>query len=433
MEFFKNSCHIFAFIHPFWMDVFSAPKRTALFSSFFFQRYAMIVLRNTAWLCVLLFLFAGSGCTNVNSSMSNIMAETPQPALTSLTETLKCMGEKINENKKIKNRVLLLVDDFYDGTVPVVSDSKVATGRFMRSENGPLADSGKYDFESIVKRSVNNSKIVIPYSMPLGLMQEDQYGRIPAEYLKNLAKAYSSQLIFRIKGVFTQNDSADYYNKGASGGGETKGKHGEAELEYGVSKASRTLSLAVHLGDPVTNTVVIATTLTLNTYTESDKFSVGFGYGEGSISFATQSRLREGIHGAQRTLVEAAALWVLRGIYQSYQEGEVKIPVDFSACFATDGPTPNATVTAYQKWLKLTEHQRIKSLKLMLKEKKYYTGSIDSVYDADMQKAVSFYEISNNMLIPHTKSSLGDIFINLYPQVDFSKIEKMLKQDDGIL
>jgi hypothetical protein len=430
MEFFKNSCHIFAFIHPFWMDIFSAPKRTALFTSFFFQRYAMIVLRNTAWLCGIFFLFAGSGCTNVNSSMSNIMAETPQPALTSLTETLKCMGDKINQNDKIKT-ALLLVDDFYDGTVPVVSDNKVATGRFMRGENGPLADSGKYDFEAIIKRSVDKSKskIVIPYSMPMGLMQEDQYGRIPAEYLQNLAKAYSSQLIFRIKGVFTQNDSADYYNKGASGGGETKGKHGEAELEYGVSKASRTLSLAVYLGNPVTNTIVDATTLTLNTYTESDKFSIGFGYGEGSVSFATQSRLREGIHGAQRTLVEATALWALRSIYQHPEVG----PVDFSTCFAADGPSPNATVTAYQKWLKLTEHQRIKSLKLMLKEKEYYTGRIDSVYDADMQKAVSLYEVANGILIPHTKSSLGNIFISLYLQVDFSKIEKMLNQDDGIL
>jgi hypothetical protein len=69
----------------------------------------------------------------------------------------------------------------------------------------------------------------------------------------------------------------------------------------------------------------------------------------------------------------------------------------------------------------------------MLKELEYYTGSIDSAYDADMQKAVSLYEVDNNMLIPHTKSNLGDLFISLYLQVDFPKIEKMLKQDDGIL
>lgn len=303
----------------------------------------------------------------------------------------------------------------------------------MRGENGPLADSGKYDFEAIIKRTVGGNKIVIPYSMPLGLLQEDLYGKNPAEYIKNLAKTYSSSHIFRIKGIFTQNDSADYYNKGASGGGETKGKHGEAEIEYGVSKASRSLSLAVHLGDPATNTLIAATTLTLNSYTESDKFSVGFGYGEGSVSFASQARLREGIHGAQRTLIEAAALWALRGIYQNYQYANQKISVDFSSCFAADGPSPNATVTAYQKWLKLSEQQRIKSLKLMLREAKYYTGSIDSIYDAEIQKAVSLYEVDNNMSIPHTKSNLGDIFISLYIQMDFSKIEKMLKQDDGIL
>lgn len=389
----------------------------------------MNIFRSTAWLGGgISLLFACSSCTNVNSSMSNIMAETPHPALTSLTETLKCMGGKINEADHLPG-VLLLVDDFYDGTVPVVSDMKMATGKFTRGD-GPLSDGGKYDFEAIIKRTVAGNKIIIPYSMPLGLLQEDKYGRIPADYLVNLAKLYSAAHIFRIKGVFTQNDSADYYNKGASGGADTKGKDGETELEYGVSKASRSMSLAVHLGNPFTNTVDVATTLTLNSYTESDKFSVGFGYGEGSISFASQSRLREGIHGAQRTLIEAAALWALRGIYRYLDQ---KNPVDFSSCFAADGPSPNSTVAAYQKWLKLSEPQRIKSLKLMLKEKKFYTGRIDSVYDADMQKAVSLYEVDHDMPIPHTKSNLGDLFISLFLQVDFQKIEKMLKQDDGIL
>uniref|UniRef100_UPI004055F9A3 hypothetical protein n=1 Tax=Candidatus Electronema sp. TaxID=2698783 RepID=UPI004055F9A3 len=419
------------------MDIFHCGDTPLLLFSLvssanFHPEHVMNIFCSTTWLGGILLLLAGSGCTSVSSSMSNIMAETPHPALTSLTETLKCMGDKINKEENIR-RILLLVDDFYDGSVPVVSDSKLATGKFMRGENGPLADSGKYDFEAIIKRTVGGNKIVIPYSMPLGLLQEDLYGKNPAEYIANLAKTYSSSHIFRIKGIFTQNDSADYYNKGASGGGETKGKHGEAEIEYGVSKASRSLSLAVHLGDPATNTLIAATTLTLNSYTESDKFSVGFGYGEGSVSFASQARLREGIHGAQRTLIEAAALWALRGIYQNYQYANQKISVDFSSCFAADGPSPNATVTAYQKWLKLSEQQRIKSLKLMLREAKYYAGSIDSIYDAEIQKAVSLYEVDNNMSIPHTKSNLGDIFISLYIQMDFSKIEKMLKQDDGIL
>ncbi|WP_417912821.1 hypothetical protein [Candidatus Electronema sp. TJ] len=388
----------------------------------------MDIFCKTSWLSGILLLLAGSGCTTINSSMSNITAETPHPALTSLTETLKCMGGKINEAEQLKG-VLLLVDDFYDGTVPVVSDIQVAAGRSVRGD-GPLADGGKYDFEAIIKRTVSGNKIILPYSMPQGLMLEDKYGRIPPEYLIELTKIYSASHIFRIKGIFTQNDSADYYNKGASSGGETKGKHGETEIEYGVSKASRSLSLAVHIGNPLANTIIAATTLTLNTYTESDKFSVGLGYGEGSISFATQSKLREGIHGAQRTLVEAAALWALRGVYQHL---DPKNPVDFSQCFAVNGPSPNATVTAYQQWLKLNERQRIKYLKLMLKELKYYTGSIDSTYDADMQKAVSLYEIDHSMLIPHTESNLGDIFISLCLQVDLPKIEKMLKQNDGIL
>jgi len=72
-------------------------------------------------------LLLHSGCSNINSSMSNITAETPHPALTNLTETIRCMGQHVNEAET--GAVLLLVDDFFDGTVPVLSDSKILTGR----------------------------------------------------------------------------------------------------------------------------------------------------------------------------------------------------------------------------------------------------------------------------------------------------------------
>lgn len=370
-----------------------------------------------------LFLLANSGCSNVNSSMSNITAETPHPALTNLTATLKCMGQEINK-AETGGAILLLVDDFYDGTVPVVPDSKMLTGRYGR-ENGPLADGGKYDFEAIIRRCISHKKIIIPYSLPPGLVQEeDKFGMLTPTYVRDLAKAYGASAVIRVKGVYTQNDTSDYINKGDGSGAKTKGDQGEAEIEYGISKSSRSLSLAVYLGDALRNTIGAATTLTLNSYTESDKLSIGLGFGEGSMSFAAQSKLREGLHGAQRTLVEAAVLWSLRGIYQQ---------VNFSHCFAADGPSPEATVSAYQKWLELDEHERIKYLKLMLRELNYYVGKIDKDYDKDLQQAVGAYEIDNEMLIPHTKSNLGDLFIQLYMKVDAKKMEKLARQNDALL
>ncbi|WP_417916630.1 hypothetical protein [Candidatus Electronema sp. JC] len=374
----------------------------------------------TAWLSGAVFLLP-SGCSNINSSMSNITAETPHPALTNLTETLRCMGQKVNQTET--GAVLLLVDDFFDGTVPVLSDSKILTGRYAR-ENGPLADGGKYDFEAVIRRSISHKKIIIPYSPPLGLMQEDKFGRLDISYVRELAKKYGASVVLRVKGIYTQNDTADYVNKGHSSGAETRGSNGEADIEYGVARASRSLSLTIYLGDAVSNTVGAATTLTLNSYTESEKFSIGFGYGEGSMSFARQSRTKEGLHGAQRTLVEAAVLWALRGIYQQ---------VDFSSCFASGGPSPEATVAAYQKWLELDEHERIKYLKIMLRELKYYNGKINKLYDAEFQQAVSTYEAGHDMLIPHTRNNLGDLFIQLHMQVDAGKIEKLARQNDGLL
>jgi hypothetical protein len=368
-----------------------------------------------------LLLLINVGCSTVNSSMSNISRETPYPALTSITETLKCMGGVINESEA--KTILLLVDDFFDGTVPVVTDAQVLHLRRIR-ENGPLADAGKYDFEAVIKRSIANDKIILPYTTPSGLLQEDIYGRVSAKYLKDLAESYGAAAIIRIKGVFTQNDASDYENKGFGSGAGTEGKHGEAEIEYGVSSASRSISLAIHLGDPFKNIIGAATTLTLNTYTQSDKFSVGFGYGEGYLSFARQSRLREGVHGAQRTLVEAAAMWTLRGIYNQ---------LDFSHCIDPEGISPSATIAAREKWKKLDEHERILYLKLMLRELEYYTGAIDKQYDVALQQAILAYEEKNSILIPHTKDSLSNLFILLYLQIGGSTLDTLVQQTNRFI
>jgi hypothetical protein len=373
-----------------------------------------------AWLPGIISLLLPAGCSNVNSSMSNITAETPHPALTNLTETLKCMGREVN--KSDMKGILLLVDGFYDGTVPVMTDSRTALLRMPR-ENGPLADGGKYDFEAVIRRSISNKKIIIPYSLPSGLLQEDKYGGLPAKYLQELAQYYKAAAIIRVKGIFTQNDTSDYRTSGFGSGAEVEGHDGEAEIEYGLSKSSRSLSLTIYLGDALSNTLGAATTLTLNTYTKSDKFSIGFGFNNGNMSFAKQNKLREGLHGAQRTLIEAAVMWTLRGMYSN---------VDFSSCFTPDGPSPNATVTAYQKWLELDAHDRIKYLKLMLRELDYYHGDIDKKYDVDLQKAISAYEVKHDMLIPHTVSNLGDLFILLYLEVDSDKIDTLAKQRTGL-
>lgn len=357
-----------------------------------------------------------SGCTDTTSTMSNITTETPYVALTNLTETIKCMGRKIEQSDS--PAILLLVDDFYDGTVPIITDSKALVISSMR-QNGPLADAGKYDFEAIIKRSVSGKKIVIPYSLPIGLVKENIFGRLDKKYLLGLAKMYKASGIIRVKGVFTQNDSSEYYSKGTGTNNGVDGKHGETEIEYGTVQGSKSISLVVHLGNAMNNTLAGATTLTLNTHSKKNELSIGFGYGEGGISFTREIKIEEGLHGAQRTLVEAAAMWVLRGLYNK---------VDFSQCLADQGPAPQVTISGYQKWLEFDSQTGIKYLKLMLRELKYYSGKIDSHYDRQLQKAVASYEADNDLLIPHTQNNLGDLFILLYPKVDFEKIENQLQK-----
>jgi hypothetical protein len=366
-------------------------------------------------------LLASSGCSDVSSSLSNISVETPYSAVTNLTQALKCMGERINQSDS--PAVLLLVDEFFDGTVPVVTDTKVFAGKAVR-ENGPLADGGKYDFEAVIKRSISDEKIRIPYSLPTGLTtQEDMYGRLSPQFFEELKKTYGAAAVIRVKAIFTQNDSSDFRSSGFGSGADIEGNHGETELEYGVSEGVKTLSLTVQLGIVPGNIVGPATTLTLNMRTRSDEFSIGFGYGEGSMSFAKESRVKEGLHGAQRTLVEGAAMWMLRGIYGSR--------LDFSPCFTGGGPAPNAVIAAYQQWLRLDEGERNIRLKLMLKELNCYSGPISKEHDEALTQAVAAYEKKDHeMLIPHTKSNLADLFIVLSLKVDAKKIDQQAEAAD---
>lgn len=373
-------------------------------------------------MCILT-LFISTGCTSVDSTLSNINIETPYPAVTNLTDTLRCIGIKINESNS--PALLLLVDDFFDGTVPVVTDIKAATIKAFR-DNGPLADGGKYDFETVIKRMVSNKKIVIPYSIPVGLVkQEDIYGKLNLKYLQKLIKIYNVSGVIRVKGVFTQNDSSNNNNKGFGSSGETEGDHAELEVEYGEARSTRSISLAIHLGNPLNNLMIAGTTLTLNTHTKSDEFSIGFGYGEGSVSFAKESKRKEGLHGAQRTLVEAAAMWMLRGLYSK---------IDFSQCVGKNGISPGTTVAAYEKWMTLDEKTRIKYLKLLLSELGYYSGEMDYTFSNALWKAIIAYEKDNKILIPHTRNNLGDLFVTLSQKVEnIEKIEELLRKPIALI
>ena len=68
----------------------------------------------------------------------------------------------------------------------------------------------------------------------------------------------------------------------------------------------------------------------------------------------------------------------------------------------------------------------------MLQELNYYHGDIDKNYDADLQQAISAYEAKHDMLIPHTAGNLSDLFITLYLEVDFDKIDQLAEQKTGL-
>ncbi|QTR50527.1 hypothetical protein [Candidatus Thiothrix anitrata] len=94
----------------------------------------------------------------------------------------------------------------------------------------------------------------------------------------------------------------------------------------GNTSSARSMSLVVNLTDPRNNLIVSSQSFDLIFYRDNKTFRLRIGVGDGYYGISKDYVTVEGVHGAQKTLIDAAAFWLLNKAYGGQ--------TDFGACFS---------------------------------------------------------------------------------------------------
>lgn len=338
-----------------------------------------------------------SGCMTTTNSVNNILSETPQPALTNLTYAVQCVGNNLNSkwSELASQSVLLAVRDFDDGTLPASARNVI---------NGPLADASKYDFIGIITRSVYKSIIKIPYNYPPALQNINFSGVPLSEGVVELNKVFGVNSVFIVNGIFTQFDTTKDKQYGL---GTTAGVRGTdtGELKFGVANSESSISLAVQLINP-RNVVAAATTLTLSTSSSENEYTLSFGVGEGYGSLGTRKVTIEGTHAAQRTLTEAAAIWVLGQLYEK--------EADISSCMNGVKSSPVQIAKYTTDWDDMSQEGKVRAIQTLLHKGGYLEESlISGTLSEETLSAIRKFESDHKIQFPHGENLFGRLFLVL--------------------
>ena len=99
----------------------------------------------------------------------------------------------------------------------------------------------------------------------------------------------------------------------------------QGQIDIGNTLSAKAISLVINLVDPRNNLVVSSQSLDLIFYRKNKTFRLRIGVGEGYYGISKNEVEVEGVHGAQKVLIDAAALWLINKAYG--RKGK------FSSCF----------------------------------------------------------------------------------------------------
>lgn len=288
-----------------------------------------------------------SGCgAYTTSRIEPVLARTPTPSRTNITHAIQCMGSKLAESNSSR-AYIFLVRDLPDGTVK--------EGPY---QNSALSDAGRTQFINTLSEQIHPHIGLVTDKYPSIFQQlpkEDDTGlnRFALPSSKNV-KAFTS--IFRsiidasrnakqllpansiiplvVDGSFTRMDSDNFQQEGdAHNAGNKSDTDDEksGQIDFGKTSSSRAITLAINLIDPRTNLVVGARSFDLTFSRTNDKKRFRVALGDGFYGYSYNEVLVEGLHSAQQTLLDAAAMWVVDKAYGD--------ELDFSACLSPQQQT----------------------------------------------------------------------------------------------
>ncbi len=296
-----------------------------------------MILRQVLILGLLLSLVS---CARHISVVKPVLKEKPKATVTNLSETLSCVRKNWQGSPA---GVLFLVDEIHDGTV-----------RPRSVNDGALSDAGRQELiNALVEYFPPTDAIVLANTPPILLSLDElayngyggalfrtgtnEYGLPDAQKVMNMKKYYLQQLnqrrklsglpefsflrIVKISGSYTSFDSDSPFSRdGDAAKAGNSGHDASVEVGVGRSQESKSLSLVINLTNIENNFIAASNSLTLSFYKTGAEYNFairGAGSKEGSFGFTKEKTIIEGTHSAQKTLIDAMALWI---VYQMIRD-----------------------------------------------------------------------------------------------------------------
>lgn len=343
-----------------------------------------------------------AGCTYQSSNINSILSEAPRDPYTNTTWAVACLGKSLDRIQASRPgelpKVVVYIDNFVDGTIPQSVNL-----------NGPLGDRGRFDFSAILGRYISNSLVLVPYEEPGFMKASDQVtGAADPVLMAAALNSYGATGAYKIRGAFTQFDPVDVNDVayGANGNLQDPSNNNiRGETTVGVRAASRTITLSVEVGAPVSNIVVGANSFAVNIHNDAYDYSFGIGNDFFSFTVNHEETYQESVHAAQRTLLEAASMWLLYAIYEDSLNTDPQV----ESCFS--GLESASYVAARSKeWNALNKAGKMAAIQRLLKKAGHYNGSVGSADEqAVLQAAASYARTSADFTLP-TAYGIGDLW-----------------------
>lgn len=284
-----------------------------------------------------------SGCSKHNLQMAKKFEKTPELTETNMSKALQCING-ILKYTPAKTPYVFLVRDVVDGTIR--EDASFV--------NGPLSDAGRMQLINILSDNTYPHLGLVTDHFPMmfkTLNKENvginRYG-LPTSENMNTFLGFFAQIINNarerkrflpaskvmplvISGSFTRLDNDSLYQSGSgqnAGINSDEDERRSGQIDIGKTKSARAISLVVNLIEPRYNLVVSSRSFDLFFYRTNKRGRFRVALGDGFYGFSKNEVIVEGLHGAQKTLLDAVAIWILDKTY-----GE---QANFSSCLTPE-------------------------------------------------------------------------------------------------
>lgn len=289
------------------------------------------------------------GCSSNTVKITQDFKNTPEVSQTNMSGAIGCMAAELKHGQT-NNAYIFLVRDITDGTVK--------EGPYQDS---PLSDAGRIQLMNVLSEHLYPQVGVVTDNFPLMFTQlgkEDvglnRFGLPAPENLDVFMSAYNDIIQnarqskglapannivpLIVSGSFTRFDTDNITQEGMGQNLGTRTKRlAENELDniwrkttgetdIGTTSSARAISLVLNLTDPRNNLVVSSQAFDLIFYRNNKTFRLRIGVGDGYYGISKDHVEVEGVHAAQKTLVDAAAFWLLNKAYGGQ--------TDFGRCFS---------------------------------------------------------------------------------------------------